>query len=92
MSVPSLYDGYNGTLHKEGYGKFILLRMFPEPPKPRTAIPTPQAPAINSTNTYSTNISNGSNPNCALSFKMQGAVTAAACSFSAENWQGLQAF
>ena len=27
-----------------------------------------------STNTYSTNISNGSNPNCALSFKMQGAA------------------
>lgn len=28
----------------------------------------------NSTNTYSTNISGGSNPNCALSFKMQGAA------------------
>lgn len=28
----------------------------------------------NSTNTYSTNVSNGSGPNCALSFRMQGAA------------------
>lgn len=28
----------------------------------------------NSTNTYSTNVNNGSGPNCALSFKMQGAA------------------